>query len=718
MTVVETLQKRLRNQRVMSVLLITVAVSASLALVAGALFDLTVSESYVLAVGVGVLLTGIYYRAGSFLLPPAGEVTRYLDRTYPMFEDSSGLYQKESKNRLEELQLMRIESRFSSSEMKIKLPRKRLLRSVAMSALLLMTAGMSDHFLTSQTGADRVSGSVGGNDNQARDEQSDRLIPAIESVQITVNPPDYTALESAVTKGGSVIAPAMSDLVWAVDITGDLTEAALIFNEREKVDLASSGDKYTASVNAENRRIYRIMASNRDTTIYSDYYSIEVTDDTAPRFLVSSPNQIRTLLTEGNPMIDMRIEVVDDYGIRDVYLNATLARGSGESVRFREQRMEFDRINGLGGERAEAEISLHTDSLEMAPGDELYVYATATDNHPDSQMGRSDTYMIILEDTTRTRPLMAGNIVIDLMPEDFRSQRQIIVDTEELLSEKGQMSEEYFKVRSRRIGRDQEMLMLDFGQYMSMEDESESAGGDITEAADDHAGHDHGHEEGGEGVTEAELDGEGQEATQSTAASIIPEEFFHDRGSPEINTLFAESPRALLRRALSEMFRASQYLQTDRPEEALAYEYRALEYLQEAQQADRRYVRRAGLDGIPIPEDEKRLTGEIDDFANPEFSYRSDRRMPPLVLFEQQIRDEQNLSEDELQKHIEEIQKANITESDKLYLLNRVGRLNSTDYNGAVRQQLLAKLSEINRNRQRNLSPERVPVLKTSGGNK
>ena len=179
----------------------------------------------------------------------------------------------------------------------------------------------------------------------------------------------------------------MSELVWSVDITGDLTEAALIFNEREKVDLSPSGETYSASVNAENRQIYRIMASNRDTTIYSDYYSIEVTDDTPPRFLVSSPNQMRTLLTERNPGIDMRIEVVDDYGIRDVYLNATLARGSGESVRFREQRMEFDTVNGLGSERTEAEINLHTDSLGMEPGDELYLYATATDNHPDSAGG-------------------------------------------------------------------------------------------------------------------------------------------------------------------------------------------------------------------------------------------------------------------------------------------------------------------------------------------
>ena len=320
--------------------------------------------------------------------------------------------------------------------------------------------------------------------------------------------------------------------------------------------------------------------------------------------------------------------------------------------------------------------------------------------------------MIVVEDTTRSQPLMAGNIVIDLMPEDFRSQRQIIVDTEELLNEQNKISNDQFKLRSRRIGRDQEMLMLDFGQYMSMEDEASSDGSGSVMGEDSHEGHDHG------SGAEAELDGEGQESTQSTAASAIPEEFFHDHGSPEMNTLFAESPRALLRRSLSEMFRASQYLQTDRPQEALAHEYRALEFLQEAQQADRRYVRRAGLDGIPIPVDEERLTGEVEDFANPETRYRSDRSASPLVLLERQVRGEQNFTDSELEKNRIAIQEAGISESDKLYLLNRLDRLNSPGDTGSVRQQLLTKLSEINSARQRRPSPVKIPVLKTSGGDR
>jgi len=714
MMLIAKLRRQLRRQRVIIALLISLTAAFSIGLMANDVLGLSELVAALIAGTLFFLLTAIYYRSGSFSLPPSEVIVRYLDRRYPQAEDSSGLYLKSDLNRLEKLQINRINKKLSSSGVDFKLPKKQLIRSVLISVSLVSIA----YLVTITTS------SKGGTDERFRDvtqqiaAESGKLTsvndPVIQSVQVVVDPPQYTNLETKVVKSGIVTAATMSALSWTVNISGDVNDAALIFNDRDTVELTSEGDAFKGEITAENRLIYRIAVTSADTTIYSNYYSIEVTEDQPPRFRVSSPVQMRTLLTENKRQTEMNVQVMDDYGIQDISLYTTLARGSGESVRFREQRMAFDRISGMGTRQAEASIMLNADSLGMTPGDELYIYAAASDNHPNTQSGRSDTYMIVVEDTTRAQPLMAGNIVIDLMPEDFRSQRQIIVDTEELISEKGQMGEEQFKLRSRRIGRDQEMLMLDFGQYMSMEDEASSAGGGIAEANGDHGGHDH--DNGSEG--EAELDGEGQETTQSTAASIIPEEFFHDHGSPEMNTLFAESPRALLRRALSEMFRASQYLQTDRPEEALAYEYRALEYLQEAQQADRRYVRRAGLEGIPIPEDEKRLTGEIDDFANPEFSYRSDRRMPPLILFERQIRDGQNLSEDELQKHIEEIQKADITESDKLYLLNRVGRLNSTDYNGEVRQQLLAKLSEINRNRQRNLSPERVPVLKTSGGNK
>jgi hypothetical protein len=710
MKVIDKFRRKLRRQRVTTSLLITLSAALSIGLLVNKMAGLSLVESGLIASGVFCLLIFLYYLSGSFSLPPPDVISRFLDRSYPVFEDSSSLYLKSNLNRLEKLQLMRIEQKLEAKGGDIKLPNKRLFRSLLLSISLVAFTILVTVIPTKSGPVDGITGEEEHQSESLSGSRERYDNPVIQSVEVYVNPPGYTNLEPRVVNGGTVTAMEMSALSWSVEISGDVNEASLIFNDRDRIQLTSDEGLYSGEMTAENRLIYRISASSPDTTIYTNYYSVDVTEDLPPRFSVTAPSQIRTMLTETNREVGMSIQILDDYGIDDISLYSTLARGSGESVRFREQRMEFDRLSGLGTPRAEASIILNADSLGMTPGDELYIYAAASDNHPDEQTNRSDTYIVVVEDTTRSQPLMAGNIVIDLLPEDFRSQRQIIVDTEQLIDEKDQINDEQFKTRSRRIGRDQEMLMLDFGQYMSMESEAASDGSGMTNAG--HAGHDH------EGGTETELDGEGQETSQSSAASAIPDEFFHDHGSPEMNTLFAESPRALLRRALNEMFQASRFLLTDQPEEALAYEYRALEYLQEAQQADRRYVRRAGLDGIPIPEDEKRLTGEIDDFANPENNYRADRNLPPLVFLEQQLRENQFLNDETLTRGSEAIGQAAISESDKLYLLNRLGRLNNSDDTSIVREQLITKLSEINSNRQRNPSPKKVPSLNLTSNNR
>ena len=67
----------------------------------------------------------------------------------------------------------------------------------------------------------------------------------------------------------------------------------------------------------------------------------------------------------------------------------------------------------------------------MEPGNELYFYFNAIDNKdPKPQLSRTDTYFFVLEDTTELEFSLEGNLGVDLMPEYFRSQRQIIIDTE------------------------------------------------------------------------------------------------------------------------------------------------------------------------------------------------------------------------------------------------------------------------------------------------
>lgn len=723
MNIVEHLRSAFQQRKIFSVLLVCVSAAASTLIVLNTIYGISIADQAVIFIGILSLLMFVFFASGSFSKPPADEIIRYLDRTYPFLEESAGLFVTRPESGLKRIQYQKIRKVAADRKDQIRLPNHMLIRSSVFSAVLLSVSlainltGIS--FETSHSSLNTYTEVT----PRGQFEPGRMVKPEINSVEILITPPAYTGKEKRTIESGNVSAESMSSLRWTIATTGEADQAQLIFNDRSTLPMEKIGERFTARTRVSNRQIYRVMVSNRDTTIYSDYYGISVVEDNPPGFKFSNPVELRTLISDRNRELPVELDIIDDYGVSKASLNLTLASGSGESVRFRERTTDFDRISGIGTDTVSAQITLNADSLQMKPGDELYFYVTAEDNHPDANTGRSQTHLMVVEDTTQTQQLMAGSIVVDLLPEDFRSQRQIIIDTENLIEEKNSMSTDEFRSRSRRIGQDQAMLRLEFGNYMGMENESAGPSGTISESGgaetDDHD-HDHGHgaalEQDTEHSHDEELDGEGQQHQLSTAASAVPEEFFHDHGSPEMNTLFAESPRALLQASLSEMFRAQQYLQIHEPELALPYEYRALELLQAAQQSERRYVRRAGYEGLPIPVDEKRLTGTFDDFANPGSEFSVERLAGPLVTAERMLREETDITEDQISRINSEIQQADISEGNKLYLMNRLNRLGEIENSADLRQQILARMTELNRQKRRDPSPPKRPSFGHSGG--
>ena len=708
MNIVEKLQRSLRRKRISRILMVVFSASVSLALVVGALQEFNLAVQGVIGFGFLLILLGIYFAAGSFEKPPAKEVTRYLDRTFPELEDSSSLLIREPCTLFEEWQSQKLTGFLEQRTARIEIPDRKLIRTASLSAVMLLFSSVFALTYTTGDSSVQLSEREISMPSEAEFVQGQMYDPAVQDLKVTITPSDYTGVAPRTEGAGNISAEEFSELHWDIETTGNVEKAELIFNDRSPISLEKNGSRFSGGTDVQNNQIYRVAVSSRDTTIYSEYYGISVISDNPPRFIFSSPSETRSMITDQNRTLAVDVEIVDDYGVTEASLNATLARGRGEMVRFRERTLHFDSLSGIGEKSARGVITLNADSLEMGPGDELYFYVTASDNHPETQTGRSQTYMMIYEDTTRSQAVMAGNIVVDLMPEDFRSQRQIIIDTENLIEEKENLSNEQFRTRSRRIGQDQQMLMLQFGQLLGLEDESTEVSAEIAAEADDH-GHDHDHEVQHSHSNDETGDVD-SEQSRSAAAAAIPHEFFHDHGDPDMNTLFADSPRALLRESLNQMWQASRYLQTDRPDEALPYEYRALEYLQQAQQAERRYVRRAGFEGIPIPVDEKRLTGTYDNFAAPKLRASAVTEPGPLAGLELMLREQTSLNSQQMDHAIETVQQAEIDESSKLYILNRLDRLQDSENDGSVRQEIISKLSELNNRRMRDPSPRRIPV--------
>ena len=143
--------------------------------------------------------------------------------------------------------------------------------------------------------------------------------------------------------------------------------------------------------------------------------------------------------------IEFKMDLSDDYGLSEAYISATVAKGSGEAVKFRERRFELSSFR-KGRKSFTGRHSFSTSALDMGPGDELYFYVRAKDNCPyEQQWTKSQTYFVLIQDTTTYDLFTASGMQVDVLPEFFRSQRQIIIDSEQLLSDKNKISKDSFK---------------------------------------------------------------------------------------------------------------------------------------------------------------------------------------------------------------------------------------------------------------------------------
>jgi len=215
----------------------------------------------------------------------------------------------------------------------------------------------------------------------------------------------------------------------------------------------------------------------------------------------------------------------------------------------------------------------------MQPGDELYFYVQATDNQ--QQQTRSDIHIVHLPDTAQLMSLEGLGNSLTLKPEYFRSQRQIIIETEQLLKDRDTISEETFKNRSNNLGIDQKLLRLRYGKFLGDEFSGEVEG----------------------------ADGLGDIADFSNAEKVM-DAFTDKHDNSEDASYYDPATKKQLRATLTEMWGAELRLRTFTAKDALPFEYKALRLLKDLQQKSRAYVAKANFKTTPL-DLKKRLTGDL-----------------------------------------------------------------------------------------------------------
>ena len=454
-------------------------------------------------------------------------------------------------------------------------------------------------------------------------------------LSIDIEPPQYTQLPAFRVTQADVTVPEGSTVRWhyqgptLVDWQLVLSDAARRDRRLNLQHSTVGGAIASASTTVDATSLYYLepvleqSGENRIPAVHS----IAVTLDQPPTIRVDTPESTRVEIAKnGAPKFHYGVTIADDYGITDVEIRVSVAKGSGEGVKFRDARYPFERSQpGDDGLMYEQQWDLR--ELGMAPGDELYLFTRAYDNHPGQpQSSRSDTVVVRWLDEV---PEVVGEdgFAIAVMPEYFKSQRQIIIETEQLLADRPNLSHEVFLATSRALGVDQGDLKERYGQYVGDEfGESEAPQG-LTEVAgnsavaitdrdsrrehDDHEGHDH----GADGGHDHGAGGSGGTADLFGNAEALMARFGHDHGAADIGPISRQSPVGLMKRALANMWDAELHLRLGDPETALPFERDALRYFDLARKAQRIYTQRLGFEPPPISED-RRLTGDLTDIES------------------------------------------------------------------------------------------------------
>lgn len=533
----------------------------------------------------------------------ARDVARHLDRAHPELEESTELLlvPAECLTPLAALQQAHTRAALARVVPPSEPMPVALARTLALWAAAVALSGIAMFVPAREGPRAAVAPPRAGDGAAGKPATATGAAPRVTGATVVVRPPAYTRRPPRTSESLDLSVEQGAAVTWTLHVDRPLTSAWLIPAAGDSLPLVVKGTTATLSLTPGATVAYRFDLVSPDALpARTDYHRLEVVPDAEPVITVVKPEQ-RTVIRPGDaPAADLEALAKDDYAVTRVRIVATVSKGTGESIKFREDTLRFDaEVRRPGGGLL---LRRHFDlpALGMAPGDELYFHVLAWDTRqPTPNLARSETFFIAWQDTAQAVVAQASPIAVTQMPEYFRSQRQIIIDTERLLQEKPKLRDSVFHDRSDAIGFDQGLLRKRYGQYAGDEFEAGGAGPDHGPTSTEDLTHRH----------------DTEESVDATSTDPM-KDLVHQHDTEENATRLAPGTRTLLKAALAQMWEAELRLRTGRPKDALPFEYRALELLKEVQQRHRSYVRKVGFEPPPLEPDKKRLSGKLEGIAD------------------------------------------------------------------------------------------------------
>ncbi len=539
------------------------------------------------------------------------EWTAWLDGAVPEMEDSAALLEQ-ADSPIARLQQQRLFDRLDAVISPAQL-RRIVARYVSHGyPIILVSAVLAGMVWYATTRPSEAGGTAPASP------VSSATAATLAGLTVKLAPPAYTGIKPSESGPGDLQAPEQTVVSWCLK-DGTAGNNKIELGNGQVLEPGKECARWTATESV----VWRWRGER---------HTLKVIPDQPPEITITAPTQMIQDLRENATSTAMAVQIRDDYAIRRATLHMTLARGSGENVKFTDREMPLPGSNDPKQRNWSKQWSLA--ELEMEPGDELYFFVRATDNAGRPQTVQSPTYTVRRPAPEQEAEEESAAMPSLVKPASLRSQRQIIIDTEQLVADmRGtKMAADEVRDRSERIANDQAQLRRRYGQFLGEESSlfADNAGAGMAGAQkqddhddhDDHAGHDHGpgehpHEEG-------HGHDHGSPNTRKSAivneTQHILETYGHAHDEAENATMYDEGTKKVLRRALVAMWDAEKSLRAIAPKTALPPEHKALEAIKELQQAERIYLHKTAFTPPPIKE-EKRMTGEMAGAA----SYRREQ---------------------------------------------------------------------------------------------
>lgn len=402
-------------------------------------------------------------------------------------------------------------------------------------------------------------------------------------LHLRITPPAYTGQAASQSTAKTLQVPEHSQVEWCLDRAISKVQHIRLSNGQD-LPLQQNAQMACAQWEASETVFWLWSADPTQTR-----YTLKVQLDQAPEILIKEPGELLQVLNNQTQALPMSLQISDDYQVQTASLHLTLARGSGENIRFSDKEIPIPQ--GADKRKRQWTKRWSLSELGMEAGDELYFFVRATDNAgKNPHIVTSPTYTIRLPSPEASAEEVSV-LPILVKPESLRSQRQIIIDTEQLVADiaaNPRLNPNLVRNRSEIIANDQAALRRRYGRFLG---EESSLFGDEHEG--EHAG-EHG---------------------QEKASGDLAAQYGHAHDQEENATLFDEATKTILRRALVAMWDAEKALRAISPKTALAPENKALAAIKELQQADRIYLHKAAFTPPAIKE-EKRYSGDVLDVKN------------------------------------------------------------------------------------------------------